>query len=189
MGKKQVFHSNIRADHSSVNQNQLSSPIVPSSMAKTLMLQAVLDNLIVVNEHDLPFIPDALESIITLLDLLINIYRSISHTLDSYSDAQLSRAELSELDVALAAVEVIIRRTIITDGLVAIDAEYLSRRVPRSKDLLEKDIIRFCSQPNANVAKQKLMQQSKKQEQVNYLGKIVSDPPITVMPQSQAAYV
>lgn len=176
MGSKKMYHSNDRADHSSVNQNQLSAPVIPSSMNKTSSSMSIIEGLIVTNEQDLPFAPDTLESIITLLDLLIGIYRSLSNSLDG--SGTLSKSDLSEIDLALASVEVVLRRTIITDGLAALDAEYLKRKVKRSKDVLEKDIILFSSQPNANAPKKP-----------NYLGKIDNKPITTAMPQSHAMYV
>lgn len=179
MGKRSLYHSNTRADHSSVNQNQLSNAVMPSSMSRTPALQAIIDNLVVVSERDLPFVPDTIESIITLLDLLIGIYRSMAHALED--GPELGRAELVDIDLALSAVEVVLRRTLITDGLAALDAEYFKRKEPRSKDVLEKDIIRVSSQPNAN--------NPKTMAAAYNLRKLSSNQPLPVVPQSQAMYV
>lgn len=175
--QKKAFHTNLRADHSDVNQNQLSRAVTSASVTRTPSAQGVIENFIVVNEADLPFIPDTIESMITLLDLMIGIYRSIAHSLDE--SGTMSRTELTDIDLALSSVEVVLRRTIITDGLAALDAEYLKRKIPRSKDLLEKDIIRVSSQPNANNPKQS----------PQYLQSMATRAPAVVMPQSQAMYV
>lgn len=177
MGKRSLYHSNTRADHSSVNQNQLSSAIMPSSMSRSPAVQAIIDNLLVVSERDLPFVPDTIESIITLLDLLIGIYRNMAHVLEE--GPELGRGEMVDIDLALSAVEVVLRRTLITDGLAALDAEYFKRKEPRSKDLLEKDIIRVSSQPNANNPKMAAAYNQRK----------LSNQPLPVVPQSQAMYV
>lgn len=177
MGKKKIYHSNHRADHSGVNENQLSTALTPSSITKATGAQSIIDNFIVVSEKDLPFSPDTIESVISLLDMLIVIYRSVAQSLEDSSN--MSKTELTEIDLALASVEIILRRTIITEGLVMLDAEYLKRREPRSRDVLERDIIRVCSQPNANNAG----------KSSNFLGKMAEVSPLTVTPRSQAMYV
>ena len=149
--KKREVHQNNKADHSTINQNMLSVPSVPAAMQRTPMLTAVLDSLIVVDESNLPFPPDTIQAIITLLDLLVTIYRSLAQSLDQAGT--LTRGELGDIDVALAGVEVILRRIVVSDALLSLDAEYLRLRAPRSRDLLERDILKHSSNPNGAARK------------------------------------
>ncbi|KAF5093749.1 hypothetical protein D0Z00_003884 [Geotrichum galactomycetum] len=175
MGRsKKRYHQNIKADHSTINQNMLSIPSVPAAMQRTPMLTAVLDSLIVVDERNLPFPPDTIQAIITLLDMLVTIYRSLAHSLDHAGT--LTKAELGDIDVALAGVEVILRRIVVTDALISLDAEYLRLRTPRSRDLLERDILKHSSNPNGATRKPGN-------------GKVADQSPVVAIPQSHAMYV
>ncbi|CDO53285.1 hypothetical protein DV113_003660 [Geotrichum candidum] len=176
MGRaKKRYHQNNKADHSTINQNMLSVPSVPAAMQRTPMLTAVLDSLIVVDESNLPFPPDTIQAIITLLDLLVTIYRSLAQSLDQAGT--LTRGELGDIDVALAGVEVILRRIVVSDALLSLDAEYLRLRAPRSRDLLERDILKHSSNPNGAARKP------------GSNGKLVDQNPVVAIPQSHAMYV
>lgn len=175
MGRaKKRYHQNLKAEHSTINQNMLSRPSVPGAMQRTPMLNAILDNLIVVSESNLPFRPDTVESIISLLDMMITIYRSLAHSLDQAGS--LTRPELLDIDVALAGVEVILRRLVVTDALLTLDAECLRLRGPRSRDMLERDILKHSSNPNRG--------SGRKGD-----NKFDDQRPTAVIPQSHAMYV
>lgn len=148
MGKKKKYFSNGKADHSSINQNQLTEPEVPPFLFKNPASKAISEGLFFVNEADLPFVPDAVESMITLLDTLIQIYRSILNAVEAVDN--MSQPDVNRLDLSLAAIEVILRRTIISEGLVALDSEYIKRRdLSQLPNQIERDIIQVISQPNA----------------------------------------
>lgn len=146
MGVKKQFFSNVRADHSSVNQNQLTEPEVPVTMQKFPDSRNVVENLFLVNEQDLPFVPDSVESIITLLDVMSDIYRTIRDTMDS--PHEFTQSELNRIDIKMSIMENLTLQTVLTDGLVDMDSEYVERKPTSSavvnRSLIEKDILRTC---------------------------------------------
>lgn len=146
MGGKKQYFSNVRADHSSVNQNQLTEPEVPVTLQKFAEFKAIIENLYLVNDQDLPFVPDSVESIITLFDVLSDIYRAIRDTVDSIPE--LTQPELNRIDIKMSMLENLAQQTVLTDGLVDLDSEYVERRPKSStvvsKSLIEQDILRTC---------------------------------------------
>lgn len=190
---KTKFHRNLRATHPAVNQNLLSRTLTASSAGsgssalRTESAQAVLANLVVVSEQDLPFHPDPVESMLTLLDVVMGIYRGVAHAL-AHDPTPMTRHELAELDSAVRAVEVILRRTVVTDGLAMLDRDQFKRPMPRSKDLIERDILRVSSQPGT---KQSAVSPGKctPTTSAQFMRKMSATRPETLLPQSRAMYV
>lgn len=152
MGNKKMYFGNSKADHSSINQNQLTEPELLPGLIKSSGSKTVIEGLFLVNEGDLPFMPDTLESIITLLDTLTEIYRNIRGMVNAQT---LTQSDLSRVDITVLAVDEIVMRTIFSKELLALDAEYVKRStttsISLSRDLIQRDILRISSQqPNAN---------------------------------------
>lgn len=148
--RKKPYFQNTRADHSTINQNQLTLPEFLSGLRKnSSAVRSVVENLLLVSEYDLPFIPDPVESVITLFDIVIGLYRIVLSDLENTSKYN-SQSELNEVELLIASIEIILRRTVISDGLITLDSEYI-KRSPQAqcRDVIEQDIIRACSQPNA----------------------------------------
>ena len=80
---------------------------------------------------------------------MIGLYRIVLSDLENTSKYN-SQSELNEVELLIASIEIILRRTVISDGLITLDSEYI-KRSPQAqcRDVIEQDIIRACSQPNA----------------------------------------
>ncbi|KAF5093600.1 hypothetical protein D0Z00_003966 [Geotrichum galactomycetum] len=148
--RKKPYFQNTRADHSTINQNQLTLPEFLTGLRKnSSAVRSVVENLLLVSEHDLPFIPDPVESVITLFDIMIGLYRIMLSDVENTSKYN-TQSELNEIELLIASIEMIMRRTVISEALVRLDSEYIKRRADaQCRDVIEQDIIRACSQPNA----------------------------------------
>lgn len=148
--RKKPYFQNMRADHSTINQNQLTLPELLTGLRKNSpAVRSVVENLLLVNEQDLPFIPDSVESVITLFDIVIGLYRLVLSDMEN-TNKYTTQTELNDLELLVASIEIILRRTVISDGLIGLDSEYIKRSAAaQCRDSIEQDIIRVCSQPNA----------------------------------------
>lgn len=139
-GVQSKYLSNMRTENPTMVENIITPTRISSSIPK--QSRPVLKKLVFCNEEDLPFSADSFQSFMSLVEMLIDIYRSIRENIESKTSPK--RQELEELDRSIASVEVAVRRLVINRGIVAMDASVFGRNLGRrSKDIIEKDILKF----------------------------------------------
>lgn len=146
-GAKKEFFGNSKANHSSITENQMTEPDMIRGCMRLPNAQTIIENLVLVDETDLPFVPDTVESIVTLLDVLIGMYRSIR---DALEPSSFDYGDLVRLDVMLVAIEELVMRLSISDEIIALDSLYSHRSAkiaskPLRRDLIQRDILRITS--------------------------------------------
>lgn len=134
-----TFHSPNPSLNSKPDFHNLPKGKLPSAITKNPVKVNVLSSLNTLSEEELAFMPDAYQSFMTLLDVLILLYYNI----DSYiSDEALKFITLNEVEESLVYMEPLVKRVTTVEACNNINhSDIFSVLVCRDPEILEQSIL------------------------------------------------